>query len=101
MNLLPNFSLLYIYSIFVDIFDTLNSSINHNFIILKSTEIGVFRLNLNIERWEITCPQCNITLRVAGEKKYSKEIKNKVIDKWNSDEKWTERKKFDSREFLF
>jgi len=58
-------------------------------------------LNLNIERWEITCPQCNITLRVAGEKKYSKEIKNKVIDKWNSDEKWTERKKFDNREFLF
>ena len=50
MNLRSNFFGLYISSFFVDIFDTLNSSINHNFIILKSTEIGVFRLNLNIER---------------------------------------------------
>lgn len=56
---------------------------------------------LVIKRWKIICPKCDITLKVFGEEKNSKEIRNKVVESWNSDEIWAERKKFDNREFLF
>ena len=69
--------------------------------ICESKTVNDLDMDVVFIKWYIMCPKCNIVMRCCGKKKYSKEIRNRAIDSWNSDEAWEKRKKFDSREFLF